>query len=110
MINANRKGKEYERKIARYINKTLGTNLRRTPMSGGMDFKGDILEINPDSPIYPYHIECKNQQNIAIPKWWSQCTSDCPTGKDPILIFNMKGRDMVIMDLNLFLGLNMEDK
>lgn len=106
MINVNLKGKNYERKIAKYINKVLGTFLRRTPMSGGMELKGDILEINPDSPMFPYHFELKNHKKLAIPKWWEQCESDCPPSKDPVLIVNMKGRDMAIIDLDLFLGLN----
>jgi len=110
MINANRKGKNYERKIANYINDVLDTNLRRTPQSGGMEFKGDILEINPDSPMHPYHIELKNHKALHIPKWWQQCISDCPPAKIPILGFNMKGEDMVVMTLSDWLGYHIKDE
>ena len=51
MINQREKGKRYERDIAKKINKALGTNLRRTPLSGGLNLKGDILEIDPDSQL-----------------------------------------------------------
>ena len=104
MINSQAKGKRYELKIAKYINKILGTFLRRTPLSGGMELKGDILEINPESPIYPYHIECKNHKALHIPKWWDQTIRDCPIGKTPVLIFNMKGKDMVCLEINDWLG------
>ena len=103
-INANAKGKRYERKIANYINKVLGTNLKRTPQSGGMELKGDILEINPDSPVYDYHFELKDQKTLAIPRWWRQANSDCPVTKTPVLVFNMKGEDMVTMSFDDFLG------
>jgi len=110
VVNANRKGKDYERKIANYINKILGTNLRRTPQSGGMEFKGDILDTNPDSPVHACHFELKNQKTIHIPKWRSQCISDCPPGKTPILIFNLNGVDMVVMELNDWLGCIIKDE
>lgn len=110
MVNANRKGKDYERKIANYINKILGTNLRRTPQSGGMEFKGDILDTNPDSPVYTFHFELKNQKTIHINKWVKQCVNDCPPGKTPILIFNLNGVDMVVMELNDWLGCIIKDE
>ena len=110
MINSQAKGKRYERKIAKYINKILGTFLRRTPQSGGMELKGDILEINPDSPVFDKHIECKNHKSLHIPKWWEQTTRDCPSGKSPVLIFNMKGEDLVCIGLNDWLGYLIDDE
>ena len=105
MINQREKGKRYERDIAKKINKALGTNLRRTPLSGGLNRKGDILEIDPDSPAYPYHWELKNQKALHIPKWWDQTTSDCPSSKIPVLVYKMRQEDMVSITLNDFLGL-----
>ena len=35
-LNANQKGKRFERDVAKMINKKFETNVRRTPMSGGM--------------------------------------------------------------------------
>ena len=110
MINSQAKGKRYELKISKYINKILGTFLRRTPLSGGMELKGDILEINPDSPMFDKHIECKHQTTLHLPKWWDQTTRDCPVGKTPVLIFNMKGRDMVCIELDEWLGYHIEDE
>jgi len=51
-INSQQKGKRAEREVAKLINKYLDTNVRRTPQSGGMSIKGDIIDINPDSPAF----------------------------------------------------------
>lgn len=110
MANANRKGKDYERRIAKKINSALGTNLRRTPLSGGMELKGDILETNPDSPLYRYHLELKNHKTLAIPGWWKQATSDCPLSKIPALGFNLKGTDMICIELDTFLEILSNEK
>ncbi len=56
-INSQAKGKRAEREVAKLINRYLGTNVRRTPLSGGLNFKGDICDINPDSPAFNYHFE-----------------------------------------------------
>ena len=58
-INSQAKGKRAEREVAKLINRYLGTNVRRTPLSGGLNFKGDICDINPDSPAFNYHFEVK---------------------------------------------------
>ena len=56
-INSQAKGKRAEREVAKLINRYLGTNVRRTPQSGGMSIKGDIIDINPDSAAYQFHFE-----------------------------------------------------
>lgn len=110
MVNKNEKGKRYERKVAKKLNGFLGTNLRRTPNSGGLSMKGDILEINPDSPAFPFHFELKNHKSLHIPKWWKQTTDDCPSSKTPVLVFNLQGQDMVNIRLEDFMGLIYEER
>ena len=103
-INVNRKGKKAERDVAKLINKTLGTNCRRTPSSGALSFKGDIIDINVDSVAHNYHFEIKNQKAIRVREWWKQSTSDCSIHKTPVLIFKMQGRFYVMKRLEDFLG------
>ena len=43
MLNANKKGKRFELRIAKELAKKFDTNIRRTPNSGGLSIKGDIL-------------------------------------------------------------------
>ena len=91
-INSQAKGKRAEREVAKLINRYLGTNVRRTPQSGGMSIKGDIIDINPDSAAYQFHFEVKDQKKLMIPKWWEQIDDDCPVAKTPVNVFKMNAQ------------------
>ena len=104
MINSQQKGKRGELEVVKILNKHLGTNMRRTPQSGGMSFKGDIIDIYPENPLFDYHIEIKNQKSLAIPRWIRQMEYDCPLGKSPLLIAKYKGQWYVWQDLYDFIG------
>lgn len=86
MVNVNRKGKQGEREVAHILNKIFGSNLRRTPQSGGLSIKGDIIDTKPGTRIHEYHIEVKNQNTISIKQWFRQAMSDCGR-KIPVVIF-----------------------
>jgi hypothetical protein len=104
-INSQQKGKRAEREVAKLINKYLGTNVRRTPQSGGLSIKGDIIDINPDSAAFDYHFEIKDQKKLMIPKWWEQIYGDCPKGKIPINVFKMNARFYATLEFTDFLNL-----
>ena len=109
-INSQQKGKRAEREVAKLINKYLGTNVRRTPQSGGLSIKGDIIDINPDSTAFDYHFEVKDQKKLMIPKWWEQIYGDCPKGKIPINVFKMNARFYATLEFTDFLNLLAELK
>ena len=67
-INSQAKGKRAEREVAKLINKYLGTNVRRTPQSGGLSIKGDIIDIDPNSAAFNYQFEVKDQKTQKIVK------------------------------------------
>lgn len=107
------KGGEYERKVAEILKSMLGVEFVRTPQSGGFakksdantkDFRGDVIPLDADVETV-LHIECKNYQNWAMPKWIAQAESDCPKGKIPCVIFHKYGtsRDYIVLDLKHFL-------
>ena len=91
MINSQKKGKRGELAVVKIINKYLGTNFRRTPNSGGLSFKGDIIDIDNTNPLYDFHIEIKNTNTLQIPKWMVQIENDAPLGKTGLLIAKYKG-------------------
>ena len=108
-INANQKGKRFERDVAKQLNKAFNTNVRRTPMSGGMSIKGDIIDINPDSILSEFHFECKNQEKLNIWKALAQSRSDCPRRKIPLVVFTKNHeRDFVTIEFNDFINLLLE--
>ena len=104
-INSQQKGKRAEREVAKLINKYLNTNVRRTPSSGGLSIKGDIIDINPDSAAYQFHFEVKDQKKLMIPKWWEQIDDDCPIAKTPVNVFKMNGQFYATMQFNDWLSL-----
>jgi hypothetical protein len=108
LINQRDKGKRYERAIAKKLNKFLDANVKRTPNSGGLSLKGDILTLDTKSPAFPYHWELKNQKSVHIPKWWKQTIDDCPVSKIPLLVYRMNYDDMISMRLDDFIGLLIE--
>jgi len=99
LINVRNKGKRGELEVVKIINKFLNTTLRRTPNSGGLSIKGDIIDTK-DTIVHNIHFEIKNQSNIAIPKWWKQTTSDCSSNKVPILIFKHNNQWLSVLLLN----------
>jgi hypothetical protein len=104
-INSQAKGKRAEREVAKLINRYLGTNVRRTPQSGGMSIKGDIIDINPDSAAYQFHFEVKDQKKLMIPKWWEQINDDCPVAKTPVNVFKMNAQFYATMQFTDWLSL-----
>ena len=104
-INSQAKGKRAEREVAKLINRYLGTNVRRTPQSGGMSIKGHIIDINPDSAAYQFHFEVKDQKKLMIPKWWEQIDEDCPLAKTPVNVFKMNAQFYATMQFTDWLSL-----
>lgn len=85
MLNSQSKGKRFERKIAKLLNAILGTNIRRTPNSGGLSIKGDLLDLT--GVLKDYHWELKAQESLNIWKALEQSRRDCPLGKTPLVVF-----------------------
>ena len=105
MINSNAKGKRGELAVVKKINRYLGTNFKRTPNSGGLSIKGDIIDIDNTNPLYDFHIEIKNTNTLQIPKWMEQIDRDLPLGKTGLLIAKFRGGWFSWLSLEDFLYL-----
>jgi hypothetical protein len=99
---AKRKGSSYERTLCKTFSELWGSKFFRTPMSGGSQLKHDYNlagDISTPDETFPYHVEAKNQEALQsfhniftsakcpVWKWWTQCTTECPSGKVPLLVF-----------------------
>ena len=104
-INSKEKGKRAERAVAKIINETLNVNCRRTPNSGGLSIKGDIIDISPDSIAHQFSWEIKDRKQLRINDWWKQTTNDCPANKIPVLVFKLNGHFFAMIRLEDLLGL-----
>jgi len=100
---AQRKGKGYERHIAKLLSRAFDCNVRRVPCSGALDIKGDLRNL--DGVLAPYVIECKKQEHLNI--WDSLRQTFTQAGyKKGLLIFSRNNeRDYVCLDLNDFIEL-----
>tara|TARA_Y100001972_G_C7640407_1_gene321698 strand:- start:1367 stop:1717 length:351 start_codon:yes stop_codon:yes gene_type:complete len=106
-MNAKQKGNRFERQVAKQINnKFENANCRRTPLSGGMSFKGDILSINDNSIINEFSFECKNQEKLNIWKALEQSRNDAPIRKMPVVVFTKNfERDYIALEFEDFLNI-----
>ena len=110
MLNANKKGKRFELKIANYLTKEFNTSIRRTPNSGGLSIKGDIIATQ--GILSEYNWECKNQEKLNIWKALEQSKGDCATvgnRKKPLVVFTKNHHsDFVALELEDFVQLLLE--
>lgn len=96
-MNSNRKGKVFEREIARFL-KGLGYDARR-----GQQYKGG--SDSPDVLGLPgFHIECKRTERLQLYEALKQSERDCGLDETPIVIHRRNGeRSVVIMYLDDFM-------
>jgi hypothetical protein len=112
---AKNKGSSFERKIAKEFGIKLFNNpeaLKRTPLSGGGVWKGDIQlspEVDLPPSAFPYCIECKNEENWTLEtlfrevsksvvfSWWQQVIKSCPASKIPIVVMTRNFYPVFVM-------------
>lgn len=103
-MNASQKGKRFEREIATVIANTFNIGCKRTPQSGGMDFKGDIISLS-GTPSH-FHWECKHQEKLNIWNALKQAERDCQVDKTPVVVFRRNhGKAYACIEFNKFLDL-----
>ena len=64
-------------------------------LSTGMGQSGCDLYLSPAArTIFPFGVECKAQEAIALPAWWRQCTRNAEAeGLAPLLILKQSRRE-----------------
>ena len=64
-------------------------------LSTGMGQSGCDLYLSPAArTIFPFGVECKAQEAIALPAWWKQCTRNAEVeGLAPLLILKQSRRE-----------------
>ena len=105
-INANQKGKRFERDVAKMLNnKFENSHVKRTPNSGGLSIKGDIICIDDNSIISEFSIECKNQEKLNIWKALEQSRNDSGY-RIPLVVFTKNHeKDYVALEFEDFMNI-----
>ena len=113
-VNSRNKGSRGEREVIAEIQKVFGVKYARTPLSGGMDIKGDIRKPFEQSPTLcdMFHWEVKYQEHINIWKCMEQSVNDARkdvTTKEPIVVFRRNHTPwFAMLRLDLFLEMLLE--
>tara|TARA_Y100000114_G_scaffold124533_1_gene120360 strand:- start:140 stop:484 length:345 start_codon:yes stop_codon:yes gene_type:complete len=107
-MNANKKGKRFELQVAKYLSKEFSSEIRRTPNSGGLSIKGDIMATQ--GILSDFNWECKNQEKLNIWKALEQSANDCiGSHKQPLVVFTKNyEKDYVALRLEDFTQLLLE--
>ena len=93
---ASRKAKG--RRLQQAVRQDLVVRLGIDPgdiLSTAMGQSGCDLYLSPAArTIFPFGVECKAQERIALPAWWQQCTRNAAAeGLAPLLILKQSRRE-----------------
>ena len=107
-LNSQKKGKRFELQVAKYLSKEFETSIRRTPNSGGLSIKGDIMATQ--GILSEFNWECKNQEKLNIWKALEQSRNDCiGSHKEPLVVFTKNfEKDYVALELKDFVQILLE--
>ena len=107
-MNANKKGKRFELQVAKYLSNMFNSKISRTPNSGGLSLKGDIMATQ--GILSEFNWECKNQEKLNIWKALEQSANDCiGSHKQPLVVFTKNfEKDYVALRLEDFVQLLLE--
>ena len=107
-MNSNKKVKRFELQVAKYLSKEFESEIRRTPNSGGLSIKGDIMATQ--GILSEFNWECKNQEKLNIWKALEQSANDCiGSHKQPLVVFTKNyEKDYVALRLEDFTQLLLE--
>jgi Holliday junction resolvase len=108
-MNSQKKGKRFELQVAKYLSREFETEIRRTPNSGGLSLKGDIMATQ--GILSEFNWECKNQEKLNIWKALEQSANDCigSHNKKPLVVFTKNfEKDYIACELETFVQLLLE--
>lgn len=59
----------------------------------GKDIKMDIMM----ATVFPWDVECKNQENWSIPQWWKQAVANTEEGRKPLLVIKKNRQEPLVV-------------
>jgi len=110
-INARRKGNAGEIEWKNVLNKAFGTKYARTPLSGGLDLKGDVRRTyySKRSIADEFHWEVKRVESINVHKCLNQAIRDARGGIIPVVAFRRNSQDWrVCLEADDFINILLE--
>lgn len=75
--------------------------------STSMGAKGeDVLLSSSARKLFPYSVECKSRETIALYAWYQQAKANCPKDVEPMLVIKQNySKPLVVVDLDHYFNL-----
>ena len=88
------KGKAFQNRVRQDLIDHLGVP-EGDVLSTAMGQSGCDLYLSPAARArFPFGVECKAQERIALPEWWEQCTRNAAAeGLTPLLVLKQSRRE-----------------
>lgn len=66
--------------------------------STGMGQGGEDVQLSPAArKVFPYSIECKSRESIAVYAWFQQAKANAPAGVTPLLVIKQNRSEPLIV-------------
>ncbi len=107
-VNSTNKGHDFERKVAKIFSEWWGSEIRRTPMSGGSGISNLHADLVADEK-FPFSVECKKYrevkfssflttENNLLIQWWEQSLKESfENRKVAIVVFAENRGEIFVM-------------
>ena len=95
--SAKNKGKRLQNEVRDLLLETFDTLEPDDVESTGMGQPGIDVKLSPAArKVFPYSIECKNQERGNIWAWWKQAVSNCKETTSPLLIHSKNHAEVLV--------------
>lgn len=104
--SAKAKGRALQKHVVSAILKCFTTLTDRDVVSTSMGKSGIDIQLSEQAvKVFPYAVECKNQESISIWKCWEQCKETALKEKlKPLLVIKRNNtKPLVVLDLEHFM-------
>jgi Holliday junction resolvase len=98
------KGKQWERELAKYLEKLFNCEVRRVPCSGAIHsfMSQDIICINQKSIVSELHIECKKCEKLNVWEVYEKTRRLASVGKMPIVVWTKNFAPQAIVSIGQY--------
>jgi hypothetical protein len=74
--------------------------------STAMGQSGEDIQLSPAArKVFPYAVECKNQEKISLWSWWEQACSNAKSFQPLLFIKSNRKKPVVVVDAEYFFEL-----
>ena len=104
--SAKAKGRKLQQWFANVLVETLGLDsedLESRPMGSQGE---DIILGKQSRQLFPYSVECKNQEAVNVWKAYEQATENCKGYEPLVVIKRNRSKPLIVMDAEAFVRLH----